>query len=111
MIDSYRFGNIVIDGEGYSSDVLILPSGVKTWWRRQGHELSPEDLDDVLAGNSEVLVIGTGAYGMVHIPSEVEEFLKSRGLEIVVEATDKACDSYNRLCRSGKVAAALHLTC
>jgi hypothetical protein len=41
-IDSYKFGRIVIDGQAYSRDVIILPDRViRDWWRDSGHILHP----------------------------------------------------------------------
>lgn len=111
MIESYHFGHIVVDGEEYSDDILILHKGVKNWWRKKGHELCPEDLEEVILERPEVLVLGAGAYEMVRVPSETRQLLESQGIRLVVEATDKACQSYNQLCLSQRVAAALHLTC
>jgi hypothetical protein len=111
MIESYSFGHIVIDGKEYSNDVLILGQRIKNWWRRRGHELCPDDLGEVVSEGPQALVVGTGAYGLVQVPAETREYLESQGIELVVEATDKACDTYNRLCLSQRVAAALHLTC
>ena len=43
MIESYRFGKIVINGKSYSSDVIIIGDHVKAnWWRREGHRLHIE---------------------------------------------------------------------
>ena len=111
MIDSYRFGYIAVDGEEYSDDILILPKGIENWWRKRGHELCPEDLEEVILERPQVLVLGTGAYGMVRVPAETRQYLESQGIRLVAEATDKACQSYNQLCLSQRVAAALHLTC
>jgi hypothetical protein len=111
VIESYRFGHIVIDGKEYSNDVLILGQGIKNWRRRRGHELCPDDLDEVVSERPQALVIGTGAYGLVEIPAETKQYLESQGIELVVAITDKACDTYNQLCLSQRVAAALHLTC
>ncbi len=48
-IGAYSFGHIEVDGRTYSSDVVILPSGVRgNWWRNEGHMLKPGDLSDVL---------------------------------------------------------------
>ena len=58
-IDSYEFGRIVIDGQEYTSDVIILPEGVRgNWWRQEGHVLKPGDLSTVLAAGPKALVIG-----------------------------------------------------
>ena len=47
-IDTYVFGRIEIDGCTYTSDVIILPTGVRdNWWRDEGHKLKPGDLKQV----------------------------------------------------------------
>ena len=46
-IDSYHFGQIMINGENYSSDVIIFPDRVQGEWRRKkGHELGLEDISE-----------------------------------------------------------------
>ncbi len=112
MINSYRFGEILIDGEKHSSDVLIFPRRVDAgWWRRSGHELCSEDLEAVVSEKPEVLVVGTGSYGLLSVLPETRSYLESRGIKLIAENTEKACETYNQLCRSRKVVAALHLTC
>ncbi|MEE8470318.1 MAG: Mth938-like domain-containing protein [Dehalococcoidia bacterium] len=112
MIDSYRFGEITVRNRTYTSDVIILPDGVRSWWRNKGHELCPDDLDEAIGtALPEVMVIGSGNSEMMAVPHETRRWLESKGIEVIVEGTDKACDSYNQLCRSRNVVAALHLTC
>jgi len=111
-IDSYRFGEIVINGRKYSSDVIILPDEVQdSWWRRRGHELSREDITGVLTESPDVLIIGTGASGQVRVPPEVRREVEAKGIRLILEPTSKASDTYNQLCHSQKAVAALHLTC
>ncbi len=111
-IDSYRFGEIVINGRKYSSDVIVLPDRVQgSWWRRKGHELNLEDITGVLTESLEVLIIGTGAAGVMKVPPEVRQEVAARGIKLMVEPTSEAVETYNRLCPSQKVVAALHLTC
>jgi hypothetical protein len=115
MIDSYEFGSIVIDGKRYTSDVIVFPEKViDSWWRKEGHRLCVEDLAEILGSESkpEVLVVGTGYYGIMKISVEVENTLKSRGVELVAQPTDEACQTLNRLWKSGRrVVGAFHLTC
>jgi hypothetical protein len=68
MIDSYDFGRITINGRSYDQDLIIFPDKIKAgWWRKEGHRLQMEDLDDVLESEPEVLIVGTGYYGeMTH---------------------------------------------
>jgi len=111
-IESYQFGNITIDGETYTSDVIIYPDRVdSSWWRKQGHRLSIEDLKGIMEAEPEVLVVGMGSPGLMQVPPETRDYIEARGIELVVEPTDKAWKTYNRLKDSRKVVAALHLTC
>lgn len=112
IIDSYQFGQIVINGKKYTSDVIILPDRVKSnWWRKSGHQLSLEDIAEVMPEKPEMLIVGTGASGLMEVLPEVKQALETQGIKLIEETTDKACHTYNQLCRSQKVATALHLTC
>jgi len=111
-IDSYQFGLIVVNGKRYSSDVIIFPDRVRDdWWRKRGHQLCLEDIAGVMTENPEVLVVGTGASGLVKILPEVKQSLDAQGIKLIAEPTSEACNTYNQLCHSQKVIAALHLTC
>ena len=112
IIDSYQFGQIAVDGKEYSSDIIISPDGIKgDWWRKSGHELCLEDIAEAISENTEVLVVGTGASGLMKVLPDVNQAAQAQGIELIAETTDKACDIYNRLCSSQRVIAALHLTC
>ncbi len=111
-IDSYRFGQIVVGGEKYTSDVIVSPDSVRSNWRRaKGHQLCLGDIADIMKESPEVLVVGAGAFGLVKVLPEIEEELDARDIELIVGNTDKACKTYNQLCQERRVVAALHLTC
>jgi len=112
-IDSYHFGEIVIDGREYKADVMIYGDDVEGWWREQGHHLQLKDLDWLLEQEPppEVVVIGQGRYGVMTVPDDVVKALKERGIEVIAQKTEEACQAYNELLGSRRVAAALHLTC
>ncbi|MHC1627392.1 MAG: Mth938-like domain-containing protein [Candidatus Nezhaarchaeales archaeon] len=110
-IDSYDFGEIVIDGKKYNRDVIIAPSGIKSWWRVEGHKVCVKDLELIENEEFESLIIGTGYYGIVKVLDEVEEWAKRRGVELIALPTREACKLYNEKSKEKKVVAALHLTC
>ena len=111
-IDSYHFGQVVIDGEKYSSDVIICPDGVQGEWRRKkGHELALEDISGAMTGKPEVLLVGTGASGLMKVLPEVQREAEARSIKLIVQPTGEACEIYNQLSKSQRVVAALHLTC
>jgi len=112
IIDSYRFGLVVINGKNYTSDVIIFPDRVRSeWWRQSGHELCLEDIAEVLTENPEVLIVGTGESGLMMVLPETKQSAEAQGIKLIVETTDKACQTYNQLCHSQKVVVTLHLTC
>ena len=111
-IDSYRFGEIVINGQRYTRDVIIYPDGVQTeWWREKGHKLSVADLDSVLSEPPDILVIGQGAHGRMAVPKKTRHRLEAAGIKVIAETSDLACQTYNRLREESVIVAALHLTC
>lgn len=113
-IESYHFGSIRIDGKTYNSDVIITPDKIiDGWWRKEGHSLHIEDIKEVLIRTKpEVLIVGTGAMGILKIREETKKFIEDLGITLIAQRTGKAWKKYNELIQSGKrVVAALHLTC
>ncbi len=111
-IDSYHFGQIIIDGRKYSSDVIIFPERVQDAWRRKkSHELTLEDIKEIMAENPEVLVVGTGHSGLMRVLPEVEQEVEARNIKLIVQPTSEACHIYIQLSDIQRVVAALHLTC
>ena len=111
-ITHYSFGRIVIDGQTYTSDVIIFPDYVDSlWWRKEGHLLQIADLKDIVAAKLSVLIIGTGFYGTMRVPKETFKHLKSNKIEVYVENTQQAVKLYNEISSQKPMVAALHLTC
>ncbi len=111
-VESYRFGHIVVDGEAYTNDLILLPDRVvPNWWREQGHRLSPKDLEAVFAAEPEVLVVGTGAHGVMKVPGKTKQATREAGIELRIAQTGSAWQLYNDLQGKKKTAGAFHLTC
>jgi hypothetical protein len=110
-LEGYSFGRLTVDGREETKDVIVLPERVlRGWWRREGHGLVLEDLDDVLDELPERLLVGTGAYGQMHPDLATLETLRARGIEVEVLTTGEAVARYDQL-DPRQTAAALHLTC
>jgi hypothetical protein len=102
---------VVVDGERHSRDVIVLPERVVgDWWRKDGHSLVIEDLDEVLDELPERLIVGCGANGRLHPHPSVIEALAERGIEVEALPTDEAVRRYGES-NPASTAAALHLTC
>lgn len=112
MIDSYTFGIIVVNGKKYHSDIIIYPNKVDdNWWREEGHLLIPRDLEKVVEAKPELLIVGTGKWGMMRVPPLTQQWIKSREILLRIELTQNACKIYNQVFQSQKTVAAFHLTC
>ena len=115
MIDSYSFGEIVINGKKYTQDIILCGDTVyPDWWRKSGHALNLDDLAIVLDFSPSLLIIGTGNMGVMKVPASCQTALRERGIDVTVEKTSRACTIYNRLLKENqekKFSAALHLTC
>ena len=112
-IIAYKFGQINIDGREYHSDVIIFPGYVKNnWQRKRGHHLELDDIRDIVKYKPEILVIGTGMYGLMKIKKKLIKKIKDDGIDqIIIEKTKKACDEYNKIDKNIRKVGALHITC
>ena len=112
LIESYSFGKIVIDGKTFTSDIILYPDKVHdSWWRITGHLLQKEDLKDVIQYKPDILIVGTGADGLMKVPEETKKFVETKGIQLIVKETEEACKTYNELKDKQKIVAAFHLTC
>jgi hypothetical protein len=114
MIDQYTTGShMTVDGTTYHQDLKIIRDEVKrNWWRREGHRLDIDDIQDILSAEPEVLVIGTGYAGNLRIPGSVRQSIEDHHIKFISATTADATKTFNRLVAEGKdVAGAFHLTC
>ncbi len=110
-IDSYSFGSISVGNKTYKKDVIIFPDKVLSpWWRAEGHLLQMGDLEEVINARPSVLIVGTGASGIMKVPDQLIKALGEKGIEVMALRTPEAVAAFNDM-GDEKVIAALHLTC
>jgi hypothetical protein len=110
-LSDYTFGSLTVDGERHTRDLIVLPGRVvPDWWRREGHSLALEDLDQVIDELPERLILGCGAHGRLEPPQAGLDELRARGVEVEAVPTAEAVRRYGEL-NPERTAAALHLTC
>lgn len=112
-IDYYSFGRMVVNGVTYTRDLIVFPDGIRArWWRREGHVLATEDLGDVIAYRPQLLIVGTGASGCLHIPHSTRRRLEQRGIRLEALATAQAVRLFEEeSAKELRVVGAFHLTC
>ncbi len=112
-IDSYSFGNIVINGKAYTSDVIIYCDRVDaSWWRKEGHLLQWQDINDIVKTKPDILIVGSGYSGVMSVSPELVDHIAALGIDVKVEKTTKAVELFNSLQgKTSRVIAVLHITC
>lgn len=112
-IDAYSFGSITVDGGTYSRDLIIFSDRINSaWWRGEAHRLQKKDLEEVFRYKPELLIVGTGASGMMKVPDDLRHELQQEHIDCEVHPTGEAVKRFNQECAAGKrVAGAFHLTC
>ncbi|MCL6087454.1 MAG: MTH938/NDUFAF3 family protein, partial [Actinobacteria bacterium] len=91
MINSYSFGNIIIDGKRFTKDLIIFPDKINSnWGRESGHLLTQDDIAEILDYKPEVLIIGTGAHGFMKVDDKLKNKLKILGIEFIIKITSEA---------------------
>ncbi len=102
-IKSYEFGRIEINGTVYTSDVIIYDEYVNSsWWRKEGHYLQTEDIEEILKVKPDVVIIGTGKFDTMKVSRNVMKELESRGTKAICAKTDEACKRHNEISDSSK---------
>jgi len=111
-IEAYEFGRITYGDKTYTADLIIYPDRVdSSWRRREGHLLQIEDLENILKEGPGVLIIGTGAMGVMKVPEKLKKQLQEKNIQVYIEKTGKAVEVFNSADKSKKVIGAFHLTC
>jgi len=60
----------------------------------------------------EIIIIGTGQFGIVRVPLESEKLAKEQDIEVVKARTQQAVRIFNEAMKQGKrVSAVIHVTC
>jgi hypothetical protein len=113
MIEEYEFGKIKIDGKIYDFDVEVYWTGeVLKWWRERGHVFDVGDVKRAVKKNPDVIVLGTGFYGVCKVTEECKNYIEGRAIELKIDKTENAVKVFNDLLKeSKKVVGLFHLTC
>lgn len=110
-IDGTSFGSITVDGKRCPHDVWIFADG-SIRRRDRDHEFTLDELDLLLDGKPELVVVGTGQSGCVRIDDDATREASRRGVNVIGDITPRALKLYNEAADAKRrVAGAFHVTC
>jgi hypothetical protein len=112
-IEKYTFGKMQINGQEFVKDLIIWPSGKiqDNWWRQKGHLLQKEDIPTLLEVKPELVIIGTGYYGLMKVDTNFQKMLDDNKIKLISHKTGKTVEEFNKYKEERKIVAAMHLTC
>jgi len=120
MIDEYKFGSIIINGETYTYDIEVRWNDeVLPWRRKESHLIDVEDVKRALEQSPDTVVLGTGEAGVAKVTEDCQKFVKERGIELIIDKTAEAVRTFNVIYQDSleeegaqrKVIGLFHLTC
>jgi hypothetical protein len=120
MIQEYKSGVIIINGKTYNRDVEVYWTGeVLDWQREEGHIIDIKDLLRALGQNPDTIIIGTGETGKAKVTQECQDFIRQKGIELIIDRTEEAAKTFNVILEASeeeegeqeKAIGLFHLTC
>lgn len=75
------------------------------------HQITSEELEDILTPDTEALVIGTGQQGIAKLTKDGYDLIDRKKLELHMYESPRAIKEYNRICTTRKTIAIIHVTC
>jgi len=116
-IDQTRFGSIIVEGEVYRHDLLILPDGEVQARSNElskavygtSHVISLAEAQQVYQEGAERLIVGTGMFGLTRLSEEADEYLRGRGCRVNLYRIRRAIKAWNQA--EGAVVGLFHVSC
>ena len=120
MIEEYHFGSIAINGKTYNYDVEVRWTGeILSWQKEESHMIGVEEVKRAAEQNPDVIIIGTGESGVAEVTEEAKNFIKQKGIDLIIDKTGEAVRTFNILKEESeeeegeqkKIIGLFHLTC
>ena len=116
-IIALSWGRMEIDGVGGGKDFKLWPGGGREWdWRETNTHhrpgIQPADVEELLEHGSRTIVLSRGMLRMLHTCPETLSLLERQNVDVRVEETGAAAETYNALAARGdRVGGLFHSTC
>lgn len=98
QINAYEPGRLVVNGDVFSSSVLISTKILRSWRPQNVADITLSDFNDCVEDGYEVLLIGTGQTQYFLPP----ELLVTLGVGYEIMDTLAACRTFNLLANEGR---------
>ncbi|MFH1294680.1 MAG: MTH938/NDUFAF3 family protein [Candidatus Aenigmatarchaeota archaeon] len=111
FIDSVKFGEIVIDGKTYYSDMFVAWSG-KIEMIPKSQFFSVSDYQKLKTWKPDTIILGCGMENGLTVEEDFGRIAEKDNIDLFVERTPQAIRLFNSLVSARrKVVAIIHTTC
>jgi hypothetical protein len=116
-INKTSFGSITVNDERYDYDIIITLNGEVKKRKKKlskaiygtSHTISKDEAKYVYEEGAEVLIIGSGQYGVAELSEEATEYFRKKDCRVKLLPTPEAVKEWNRT--KGRVIGLFHVTC
>jgi hypothetical protein len=110
MIESISFGKLLFKGKVSRADTIVFKDHMDTkWWIKSRNCIEMEDLDSVLATSPKSIIVGTGFMNYIKISDNALEELKKLGIEVIVQNSTDAAETFNEKIKKSNTVGLFHL--
>ncbi|MBI9104692.1 MAG: hypothetical protein JEY99_19915 [Spirochaetales bacterium] len=110
MIESISMGKMLFQGKVSRSDTIVYADKMNTkWWIESRNCIEIGDLDEVFKAEPEVVVVGLGFMMPIKISDSAVAELEGKGIEVLIEKSDAACELFNENVGKKKTIGLFHL--
>lgn len=105
-VTAHGEGYIAINGQRYSSSLIVQPEAIDTEWQAVSvAALEPSHIEQLLATGADILILGTGRRQQFPSLALLKPVMLA-GRTVDVMDTSAACRTYNILMSEGRTVAA-----
>jgi hypothetical protein len=116
-IDRTAFGSITINGRTFDHDVIIRLSGEIVKRKKKlskqvygtSHTVSAAEAEYVYEPSCNILVVGSGQYGVLKLSAEAAKFFEQQECKVILKPTPDAIHAFNNT--TGPKIGLFHVTC
>lgn len=106
------FGKVKFKDAIFDTDIVVdIDMNARERVAADSHQISEDEISDLLTPDVEAVVIGTGQQGIAKLSKEAYDLIARKQLELHIDESPKAIKEYNEICTIKKTVAIIHVTC
>src|SRR3989344_8006502 len=106
-IQEFKLGSFFVDSKHFIGNIKIADNKIRYWDRPDDYTLEMDEIESVLKLSPNVIIIGTGAGGLLKVSDAIKQRILRNNIEIVIDKTQNVINLINSLSKEKKKFAAI----